>query len=280
MKDIDQILSEYKNRLISERYSLSTIKSYSSYFLQFCRYYHTLDIDDLAKKQINAYILELIKEKQMSTSQQNQRINAIKFYYEKILGRNKEYYDLYWPKRETVLPKVLSQSEVKLILDQIINMKHKCIISLIYSAGLRRNEVINMKITDIDSKRMLIFISAAKGKKDRYTLLSESLLKLLRIYYISFKPKYYLFEGAAGNKYSPTSIANILKKAARNASIIKRVTPHMLRHSFATHLLEQGTDLRFIQQLLGHSSSKTTEIYTHVSNHSLQKIKNPLDNLI
>jgi site-specific recombinase XerD len=156
-------------------------------------------------------------------------------------------------------------------------MKHKSILMLIYSAGLRRSELLNLRISDIDSERMVINIRGAKGKKDRISLLSSNILNLLRKYYKEYKPKTFLFEGAKGNKYSPTSVSNILKSAALKAGINKKVTPHMLRHSFATHLLEQGTDLRYIQELLGHSSSKTTEIYTHVSKRAIDKIQNPID---
>ena len=148
---------------------------------------------------------------------------------------------------------------------------------LIYSAGLRRSELLDLKIFDINSERMLININGAKGKKDRISLLSENTLRILREYYKEYKPKEYLFEGAKGGKYSPTSVAKVLKNAANKAGIKKTITPHMLRHSFATHLLEQGTDLRYIQELLGHSSSKTTEIYTHVSKKAINKIKNPVD---
>jgi site-specific recombinase XerD len=148
---------------------------------------------------------------------------------------------------------------------------------LIYSAGLRRSELINLKVSDINSERMVINIIGAKGKKDRVSLLSENILQLLRKYYKEYKPKKYLFEGARGGKYSSTSVVKILKNAAQKAGIRKNITPHMLRHSFATHLLEQGTDLRYIQELLGHNSSKTTEIYTHVSKKAIGNIRNPAD---
>ena len=165
-------------------------------------------------------------------------------------------------------------------LKSISNLKHRCIISLIYSADLRRSELINLKGEDILSDRNQIKIRNAKGKKDRYSLLSQALLKELREYYKIYKPREWLFEGYGINdQYSATSIAKILSRAGKMAGIQKRITPHMLRHSFATHLLEQGTDLRYIQELLGHSSSKTTEIYTHVSNKNLSLIKNPLDEI-
>lgn len=271
------ILKKYKELLIQKRYSNNTQRIYCNYFKDYCVYFNEEKLEDVTKNQINSYILEMIKLKNISISQQNQRINAIKFYYEKVLGRQKQYYELHRPKKEHKLPKVLSKNEVKNILNSCNNIKHKCILMLIYSAGLRRSELIDLKISDIDSERMVINISGAKGKKDRISLLSDNLLQLLRQYYREYNPKTFLFEGQAGGKYSPTSIANILKKAALKANVKKTVTPHMLRHSFATHLLEQGTDLRYIQELLGHKSSKTTEIYTYVSKRAIDKIKNPVD---
>ncbi|GAA3523478.1 hypothetical protein GCM10022393_42920 [Aquimarina addita] len=146
-----------------------------------------------------------------------------------------------------------------------------------YSAGLCRSELLNLQRTDIDSKRMLIFIRNAKNSRNRYSLLSETVLKDLRMYYKQWKPKEYLFEGTLGQKYSAESVTKIIRKASKKAGIKRKVNPHMLRHSFATHLLENGTDLRYIQTLLGHSSSKTTEIYTQVGTNNLRSIKNPLD---
>jgi len=274
---MNDITKKYKRLLLQKRYSPNTQRVYSHYFNDFITYFKGANVADLTKEQINNHILTLIKSQNISISQQNQRINAIKFYYEKLLGREKQYYELYRPNKEHKLPKVLSKNEVKKILNSCDNMKHKCILMLIYSAGLRRSELINLKILDIDSERMVINIKGAKGKKDRISLLSDNLLQLLRKYYKKYIPKVYLFEGQNGGKYSPTSVANILKKASLKAGIKKKVTPHMLRHSFATHLLEQGTDLRYIQELLGHNSSKTTEIYTHVSKRAIDKIKNPID---
>ena len=274
---MNDITEKYKSLLLQKRYSPNTQRIYGHYFNDFITYFKGANVADLTKEQINNHILTLIKSQNISISQQNQRINAIKFYYEKLLGREKQYYELYRPNKEHKLPKVLSKNEVKKILNSCDNMKHKCILMLIYSAGLRRSELINLKILDIDSERMVINIKGAKGKKDRISLLSDNLLQLLRKYYKKYIPKVYLFEGQNGGKYSPTSVANILKKASLKAEIKKKVTPHMLRHSFATHLLEQGTDLRYIQELLGHNSSKTTEIYTHVSKRAIDKIKNPID---
>lgn len=235
--------------LIQKRYSKNTQNIYCNYFKDFCIDFRKGELKNITTAQINSYILDLIKAKNISISQQNQRINAIKFYYEKVLGRKKEYYELHRPRKENKLPKVLSKNEVKRILASSNNIKHKCILMLIYSAGLRRSELLNLIPADINSERMLIHINGAKGKKDRISLLSDNLLQLLQQYYKEYHPKQYLFEGQKGGMYSPTSVASILKKAALKAEIKKTVTPHMLRHSFATHLLEQGTDLRYIQEL-------------------------------
>jgi len=166
---------------------------------------------------------------------------------------------------------------VNRLFDVTTNLKHKCILMAIYSGGLRRNELINLRTEDIDSKRKLIKIIGSKGNKDRYTILSEKLLTLLREYYRQYRPVEWLFEGNSGGRYSGTSIEKIFRKAASKAGIRKYVTPHSLRHSFATHLLEQGISLRYIQEILGHNSSKTTEIYTHVATNEIGQIKNPLD---
>ena len=187
------------------------------------------------------------------------------------------FYDIERPRKEKKLPKVLSMQEVRDLIDATNNMKHRCILSLLYSAGLRRSELINLKPLDIDSERMIIKINNAKGKKDRYTLLATATLNDLRIYYKQYRPQGYLIEGRNKAQYSPTSISKIITNAAFTAGIKKNVTPHTLRHSFATHLLENGTDLRYIQILLGHSSTKTTEIYTHVATKNFISIKNPLD---
>ena len=238
-----------------------------------------LELDAITDKEINKYLLQLIQSKGISLSQQNQRINAIKFYYEKVLGRKKQYYKISRPPKEKRLPSVLSPEEIQSMLDVTTNIKHKCILMTLYSGGLRRSELINLKISDIDSDRMLIRIGHSKGNKDRYTLLSTQLLSHLRAYYLEFKPKHWLFEGPGEKQYSATSIENIFRKSHHKAGIKKKASPHTLRHSFATHLLEQGINLRYIQELLGHSSTKTTEIYTRVSSHKLSQIINPLDKI-
>jgi integrase/recombinase XerD len=184
------------------------------------------------------------------------------------------------PKREKLLPNVLSKEEIKLILNAHSNIKHKAMLSLIYSCGLRRSELLNLKPSDIDSKRNIIIVRQAKGKKDRIAPLSLKIIEMLREYFILYKPSIYLFEGQTkGTAYDERSLQKVLKQAIEKVGIKKPVTLHWLRHSYATHLLENGTDLRYIQEILGHSSSKTTEIYTHVSTKSIQKITSPFDYL-
>ena len=275
-EDYKKCPKEYLQKLELKKYSNSTIKTYVMAFEKFINHYKENDLSQLNENHIRDYLSTLVK-KGFSNSAINQAVNAIKFYYEIVLDMPNRFYEIERPIKEHKLPKVLSKEEVLTIIDHTNNIKHRCIVSLLYSAGLRRSELINLKITDIDSKRMLIRVEDAKGNKDRYTLLSSRVLVELRNYYKKWRPHVYLFEGPGGNKYSSRSIANIIANAAEKAGIKKNVTPHMLRHSFATHLLENGTDLRNIQALLGHNSLKTTEIYTHVAASSFNKIKNLLD---
>ena len=207
-------------------------------------------------------------------------ISAIKFYFEKILQREtKKYYFDIPNRKESKLPVVLSKKEVLKIINCTDNLKHKTILSVTYSGGLRLSEVVNLKISDIDSERMLINIRGGKGKKDRITILADETLDLLRNYFRAYKPKFWLFEGENESNYSTKSVQKIFKNSLRKSGINRSASVHTLRHSFATHLLEQGEDLRKIQNLLGHKSIQTTEIYTHVTSKAIQGIRNPLDDL-
>lgn len=258
-----------------KRYSNNTVRAYVTCFEAFLNYYSNLDPININEREIRSYLQRLIQEGK-SNSYVNQALNSIKFYYEVVLGMPNRFYSIERPRKEKKLPEVLSKEEVVATIQNTNNIKHKCIVSLLYSSGLRRNELLNLKIKDIDSKRMMVRIRNSKGNKDRYTVLSAEVLKDLKIYYKEYRPKEYLFEGAKGGRYSATSVLNIVANAARRAGIYKRISPHMLRHSFATHLLENGTDIRHIQLLLGHSSTRTTEIYTHVADRSFMKIKDLL----
>ncbi len=266
---------EYLLKLELMRYSNNTVRAYVNCFEAFINHYNDLELIDINENEIRTYLQKLVHEGK-SNSYINQAVNSIKFFYEIVHGMPNRFYSIERPRKEKKLPEVLSKEEVISMISNTNNIKHKCIISLLYSSGLRRNELLNLKITDIDSKRMMVRVGNAKGNKDRLTVLSGEVLKDLKIYYKEYRPQVYLFEGATGGRYSPTSVLNIVVCAAKSARIRKKVSPHMLRHSFATHLLENGTDLRHIQLLLGHNTTKTTEIYTHVANRSFMNIKDLL----
>ena len=272
-----EALSQMINKLEMRRYSLSTIHSYRYMFRSFLKYLYPKPLHHVTMEDILKYHHLLVTDKGVSRSYQNQSINAIKFYLEQVIGLDQTHYELERPKKMQVLPQVLGIDEVKRILHSTSNLKHQAILTTIYSAGLRAGELINLKLGDIDSQGMRIWIREGKGVKDRLTILSPVLLELLREYFKEYRPKEYLFEGPEGGPYSSSSVRKILQRAVKKAKISKKVVPHTLRHSFATHLLENGTNLRYIQTLLGHTSAKTTEIYTHVSTKKLYEIKSPLD---
>ncbi len=263
-------------KLEIRKYAYNTARTYISLFEGYINHFAARAIDDLDEEDIRTYLQHLVQQKK-SDSYLNQAINAIKFYYEVVKGMPNRFYHIERPRKKERLPEVLSKEEIVRMIRATKNPKHRCMLSLLYSAGLRRGELLSLKVTDIDSQRMLIMIKQGKGGKDRVTLLAKQVLNELRVYYFQHRPKEYLFEGPEGRPYSGSSVMKIVHRAARWAGIRRRVTPHMLRHSFATHLLEEGTDLRYIQALLGHNSSKTTERYTHVATNVFKKIKNPLD---
>ncbi len=267
---------EFLLKLEIKRYSNNTVRTYIQHFEKFINAHNETDLMRIDENDIRLYLQGLV-QKGRSNSYLNQTINSIKFYYEVVKEMPNRFYSVERPRREEKLPVVLSKQEVRDIIDATPNIKHKCILSVLYSGGLRISELLNLKLRDIDSKRMIITVNQGKGNRDRLTLLSEKVLIELRQYFIKEKPQEYLFESPDGGKYSNTSVQRILKKAAGTAGVHKHVHPHMLRHSFATHLLEAGTDLRYIQSLLGHKSTKTTEIYTHVATNTFTAIKNPLD---
>lgn len=218
-------------------------------FTRFAEHFFDRDLESLTEVQIKDYLLAMINERKISSSLQNQMINAIKFYYEKVLGNERTTYFLDRPKKERRLPTVLSQEEVKSIFDHTKNLKHKCMLMLTYSSGLRRSELLNMRVEDIDLSRNLVTIRKAKGKKDRNSLLAKQIIPHLKKYLSVYKPRNYLFEGINGEQYSAASIGQVFTNVYQKTGLKKRATLHTLRHSFATHLLEQGTDIRFIQEL-------------------------------
>lgn len=270
---IEQLIQKLTLRALSQ----STINTYASNLKSFFSYFEAHDISQLSKAQIEAYMYHLVSKYRISESLQNTTINAIKAYYEYVLGKPREIYDIQRPQKSKELPNVLSMTEVAAIVASPKNIKHQAILCTLYSGGLRLGELIRLRIDDIRSDDGYIFIKGAKGKKDRHTVLSQELLVLLRQYYKIYKPSYWLFEGQEGGQYSATSVQKVFRAAVKNANANPWATPHTLRHSFATHLLQQGVSVRIIQAMLGHNSSKTTEIYTHVMRISSSEVQSPLD---
>lgn len=276
---IEQI-TKFKQWLQSKRYSPSTVITYCDALKSFLTYFKDKSVSDISNEDVVLYNNEYILKNNLSASYQNQIVNAIKLYFKTIRNTKIEVDKIHRPKRAKILPNVLSKEEVKAVLNAPSNLKHKTMLSLIYSCGLRCGELLALEPKHIDSKRNIVLLKNAKGKKDRIVPLSPKILAMLREYFKVYKPTTYLFEGQKiGNQYDDRSLQQVLKQSIKKAGITKPVTLHWLRHSYATHLLESGTDLRYIQELLGHSSSKTTEIYTHVSTKSIQQIKSPFDDL-
>lgn len=272
-------LGAFVSYLNSKRYSPNTVRVYSDSLSIFFRFTGTIPIDEIQNDDLIRFNNDYILKNGFSSSFQNQVVNAIKLYFRAIRSVRLDVDLIHRPRREKPLPNVLSKEEVKRLLDTPYNLKHRAMISLIYSCGLRRSELLNMTLRDIDSYRLVVIIRQSKGKKDRIVPLSPKILELLRDYFRAYRPKKYLFEGQTGDQYSAKSLESVLKQSLQRAGIDKPVSLHWLRHSYATHLLEAGTDLRSIQELLGHKSSKTTEIYTHVSTRHIQNIRSPFDDL-
>ena len=273
-------LSEFQKWMQHKRYSESTIKSYIDCLKVFLSFAGNKPLSEINNSDMIDFVNDYLIEKQLSYAYQNQVINGAKLFFREIVKSEFEVDKIDRPRREHRLPNVLSKEEVSLILKAHANIKHKAMLSLIYACGLRRSELLNLKPTDINSKRGLLIIRKAKGNKDRVVPITQKVIEMLRDYYRLYSPKVWLFEGVnAGERYSEQSLQGVLRQALEKAKIKKPVTLHWLRHSYATHLLESGTDLRYIQEILGHRSSKTTEIYTHVSSQNLQKIRSPYDDL-
>jgi site-specific recombinase XerD len=274
-----ECLIALEEQLMLERKSHSTIKSYKESLRRFLEHHRDTAPAAINETQIKNYLLFLAKEKGVTVSTQNKVISAIKAFFEKVLKQEKKTYYIPRPKKDKTLPSIFSEREVANLINAVDNTKHQYILMIIYSAGLRIGEAVNLKIRDLDLDRRRIFIHAGKGKKDRYTLLAQKAILHLQKYIKEYKPDDWLFEGQSGGQYSKSSIQKIFKKACRKAGIIKPVTVHSLRHSFATHLHDKGISLRHIQDLLGHESPKTTEIYTHLTTKGFDQLKSPLDHL-
>jgi len=275
-KDIEklQLEMEYRN------YSSSSVRNY-------CVTMSAMEkrlgkaLSSITTEEFKVYLHDLIFNQKRSTSLINQHISAFKIFYSDILKNDWERIKIKRPKKVQKLPVVLSMDEVERLISVIINIKHRAMIMLLYSAGLRRSELLQIKLADIDSENMKIHVRQGKGKKDRFTILSPKCLDLLRLHYKLNRPKTYLFEpqGNEGSTLAPTSLTKILKKNAQKANIKKEVSPHTLRHSFATHMLEQGVNIKLIQRFLGHTSLRTTSVYLHLTNVDIKNVKSPLESM-
>jgi len=273
-------LDKFSKWMEHKRYGKSTISSYVSMVSRFLKFIKPLNAEECSVDEVVRYVDDYIIPFRLSYTFQNQTVSALKLFFSEIYSKPLVVENLERPRGSHRLPNVLSKEEVRKLLAAPVNLKHRAMLSLIYACGLRRSEVINLRVTDIDSSRGLISIRQSKGKKDRLVPISEKIIEMLREYFKSYRPAAFLFEGQVrGVQYSTTSLESVLKAGCKKAGIRKPVTLHWLRHSYATHLLEAGTDIRYIQVLLGHSSSKTTEIYTHVSMGSLKNITSPFDTL-
>jgi site-specific recombinase XerD len=270
----------YTETLQKLRYSEVTIENYESQFRLFLAFLYPRTAEEITESDVHAYMLHLVNEKRVSLSTQNQAINAIKFFLEKVRKGERQVFVVERPRPEDKLPTVLSDQEMLRLLQATGNVKHRCIMYMLYSAGLRMSELLKLKLADLDSDRSLIMVRGAKHNKDRVTLLSTVAHHSLKTYLQKYQPENWIFEGPGGRPYSARSVNAIIKRCAKRAGILKNISAHTLRHSFATHLLERGTDLRYIQTLLGHESSRTTERYAHVTKKGFDQLVSPLDNLM
>lgn len=270
-------LRHYIDHLKLCAYSPNTLKTYTTEFTQLLKILGTHPVNTLTPERLKAYFLYCIDHLKLSENLIHSRMNAVKFYFEKVLHREQLFLDIPRPKKPSFLPKALSVNDIGKMFSVTENPKHRLLLKLCYGMGLRVSEIVNLEISHIDSRRMQVLISASKGKKDRYVSLPEKVLQELRAYYKMYKPVKYLFEGQQGGKYATRSVQQVFKRAMQKARINKKVGVHSLRHSYATHLIEQGTDIRFVQELLGHQNIKTTMVYTALTDLSLRKIQSPLD---
>lgn len=281
-KENIEALQKFIEHLKLKAYSASTIKTYRNEFLQLLQLLKKKPVHELTPEDLRRYMLYCFEKLKLTENTLHSRINAIKFYYEQVLGKEKFFWEIPRPKKPQQIPKFFNQDEIAAIIKAVGNIKHKTMLMLAYSSGLRVSEVVLLKTKNIDSKRMCILIEQAKGKKDRMVMLSPLLLVMLREYWKKYKPAKngYLFEGQNKNEpYSTRSLQLILAAAKKKAGILKPGSVHALRHSFATHLLDRGTDVTMIMKLLGHNDIKTTLRYLHITNRDMMQIISPLDDL-
>jgi site-specific recombinase XerD len=260
-------------------YSINTIRLYKNEMMILMRLLGNVSIQSLTPGHIKSYLLWLLQKKKCSEVKVHTTMNALKFYFEQVLYQPKMFLEIPRPKKPFKLPTVHSEAEIKRMFMSTHNIKHRTMLMTAYAGGLRISEIVNLRIKDVDSERMVIYVRGAKGKKDRQVSLSTVLLEQLRRYFKLYKPRDWLFEGSGGGSYSQRSLQQVFQSAKKESRNVKKGGIHSLRHSYATHLMENGTDLRLIQNLLGHNSIKTTVRYTHVSLQDIRKVQSPLDKL-
>ena len=273
-------MHSYIRYLEGLRLSSSTVATYSNFIVFLLLFWKKRPLSQLNNTSVQRFVELVVKRRKYGISTHRQLISALKHFGDRFLESDIEPNLLHRPRKSRMLPTVLSKEEVIDLLRATYNLKHRTILALMYSCGLRISEVINLKVSHIDLDRRQLVVVQSKGRKDRYVVLAESTVPLFINYVSSYKPKGYLFQGAQGGKYSSTSIRGFLKRSCRRAGINKRVTPHTLRHSYATHLVENGVNLRIVQELLGHAKPETTMIYTHVAKRDLMAVRSPLDTAI
>lgn len=278
--DVGNLKEAMRSELRLLNYSPGTIKTYLQHMTEFVRHFGRSP-SELGREDIINYLLHMTEERKVSATYRDQAVSALKFFYGKVLNKRIIIEQLPRPKKEIKMPSVLSEKEVSRLFQVLRNRKHLAILMLLYSSGMRVSEVVRLKPEDIDTDRHLIKVRGGKGRKDRYTVLSDRALDVLRDYYLSWRPEYYLFPGSKkGSHLSTRSVQSVVFEARKRSGIKKKFSTHVLRHSFATHLLENGTDLRYIQELLGHKSARTTQIYTHVTRRDIARIVSPLDRMM
>lgn len=279
-KPTSQVIpQEFMNYLILKNYSKNTIRIYTEHIVMFIDKFKDQDVTKLTIDDFTKYVQSIMSQTNYSRSYQNQMINALRLYYRVMHNRELDKFELPRPKKDKILPIVFSRDEIISLIKNTCNLKHKTIIILIYGTGIRLGESINILLKDVDFNRKLIHVRAGKGKKDRIVPLPEILVKQLDVYLKQYLPKEYLFEGLKNQQYSPRSVQKIFKQALARTDIQKNASVHSLRHTFATHALEDGIDIRLVQEILGHSNIKTTEIYTHITNATILNIQSPIDKL-
>jgi site-specific recombinase XerD len=276
-----EALTLFVQRLQLKAYSPCTINTYRNEFIQLLKILKQKPVHSLTTDDLRRYMVFAMKEQHITENTAHSRLNALKFYFEQVLGREKFFWEIPRPKKAQKLPKVISEEKIIQGLLSVQNLKHRTLLLLAYSAGLRVSEIVSLMVTDVNSDRMQLSINGAKGKKDRVVNLSEAILPLLREYYKSYKPKSWLFEGQDKSKhYSTRSAQIVFNDAYKKLGLPSQCSFHSLRHSFATHLLENGTDISYIQKLLGHSDIKTTLRYTQITTKDIGKIESPLDRIL